>query len=172
LRRSGIGVLLTDTIYGLVGQALSSRAVTRIYRVKGRSPKKPSIILISSVLDLSQFGIRPDKKTRQFLKRVWPGKVSVILPCQNKKFRYLHRGLNALAFRLPAKQSLRALLRSTGPLIAPSANPEGFPPARNITEARAYFGSNVDFYMQGGKPARKPSRLISLSSGGPKVVRR
>ena len=48
LKQGGIGVLPTDTIYGLVGSALSQRAVKRIYKVRKRNPKKPFIILISS----------------------------------------------------------------------------------------------------------------------------
>src|SRR3989338_11017033 len=92
LKQGGIGVLPTDTIYGLVGSALSQRAVKRIYKVRKRNPKKPFIILISSIKDLSHFGIRLDVKTRKFLENLWPGPVSVILACTDKQFFCLHRG--------------------------------------------------------------------------------
>lgn len=162
----------TDTLYGLVGSAFSKKAVARIYKLKKRNPKKPLIILIESFRDLARFGVKPDAKIKKILQKVWSGKISVILPCRNKKFLYLHRGINTLAFRLPAKKSLRALLRETGPLVAPSANPEGLPPARTIREAKKYFGDTVDFYIDGGTFSSQPSTLIAIKGGNITMKRR
>ncbi|MDO8429931.1 MAG: L-threonylcarbamoyladenylate synthase [bacterium] len=165
LLRGGIGVLLTDTIYGLVGSALSKMAVERIYKVRKRNSKKPFIILISSVKDLNYFGVKLDQKTKALLKKIWPGPVSVILPCSSGKFYFLHRGTKILAFRLPKLNWLRNLLRKTGPLVAPSANPEGLPPAKTIKEAKKYFGNEADFYVNGGQQAALPSSLVRFKNG-------
>ena len=89
-----------------------------------------------------------------------PGKTSIILPCPDEKFHYLHRGSNFLAFRLPADAPLRQFIYRTGPLVAPSANLEGLPPATTIEEAQNYFGDKVDFYIDGGKMEGSPSKLI------------
>ncbi len=127
IKKGGIGVLPTDTIYGLVGLALSKRVVSRIYHVRRRNLKKPMIILIGSRRDLRFFGIRIDAKIRKILRQFWPGKASIIIPCPAKKFYYLHRGTKSLAFRLPKQVWLRKFLAKTSPLVAPSANPEGLP---------------------------------------------
>lgn len=171
LKGGGIGILPTDTIYGLVGLALSKRTVERIYEVRRRNPKKPLIILIADVADLKNFGIALDKKSESLLNRLWPDKVSVILPCERKKFKYLHRGTKSLAFRLPAKRSLRNLINKTGPLVAPSANPEGYPPAKNLKEAQEYFSDQVDFYSGSGELKSLPSTLIEIKNGKIKVLR-
>jgi len=60
----------------------------------------------------------------------------------------------------------------TGPLIAPSANPEGLPPARNLEEAKGYFGDSVDMYMDGGEINGKASRLVKLRKDGSVVILR
>lgn len=65
LNDGGVGVLLTDTLYGLVGRALDKKTVARIYKIKGRDEKKPFIILISSIRGLTYFGIDVDKQTRE-----------------------------------------------------------------------------------------------------------
>lgn len=158
-----IGVLPTDTIYGLVGSALQKKAVVRIYKARKRNPSKPFIILINSIEDLEFFSIEISAEVRKSLRQFWPGKVSVILPCPRKKYEYLHKGTKTLAFRLPAKKSLRRLLKRTGPLVAPSANPEGLPPAKTIREARRYFGEKIDFYVDGGKIVSPPSTLIVMN---------
>ncbi len=67
---------------------------------------------------------------------------------------------------MPSDESLRKLLMATGPLVAPSANPEGLPVANNIDEAKEYFGNKVDFYADGGNIAGKSSKIIKLEEDG------
>lgn len=86
LRKGEIAIIPTDTIYGIVGSALSPEVVEKIYQLKSRNFKKPLIILISSLKDLSLFKIRLTQKDKDFLGKIWPGKVSVILPCLKKDF--------------------------------------------------------------------------------------
>ncbi len=172
LKKGAIGVFPTDTLYGVVGSALSKKAVERIFAVKGRSEGKPLIILISSLDDIKRFGINllPDHVT--YLESVWPGAFSIILPCPHQKFAYLHRGTKSLAFRMPKKKSLCDFLKVSGPLTAPSANPQGLKPAHTIAEAKKYFADSVDFYFAGGRKTGKPSRVVSLLSGKPLILRK
>jgi len=165
LNRDGIGVIPTDTVYGLVGKASSKKAVERIYEVKGRDLKKPLIILISSISNLTDFNIKLNKETKEILNRYWPGKVSIILPCKSKGLEYLHRGTNSLAFRLPNNKELKDFIKKTGPLVAPSANPEGKEIASNIKEAQSYFKNSIDFYLDGGEINSSPSAIISVQNG-------
>ncbi|MFA5124296.1 MAG: L-threonylcarbamoyladenylate synthase [Patescibacteria group bacterium] len=171
LKSGGIGVMPTDTIYGLLGRATNKKTVERIYRVRHRSPEKPLIIIISSLADLNSFGIKLPARDKKVLLKIWPNAVSVILPCMNSKFKYLHRGTKSLAFRLPNKKWLRDLVAQTGPLVAPSANPEGESPADDIKGAKKYFGDNPDFYYGRGKRISLPSTLIGIKNGQVEVLR-
>ncbi len=171
LKNGGVGVLPTDTIYGLMGRAESREAVKRIYDIKSRNEKKPLIILISSIKDLSIFGVELSEKAKIFLEKFWPGKVSVILPFDSKKFRFLNEEENTLAFRYPEKADLIEIIKQTGPLVAPSANPEGLPPAKNIEEAKKYFGDKIDFYFDGGDLVSQPSTLIKIDGDKIEVIR-
>jgi len=188
LKRGGIGVMPTDTIYGLVALASNKSAVERVYRVRRRSPDKPFIILIASIDDLKLFGVKITKEEKAFLEKNWPGAVSVVLSCAYVKFKYLHRGTNTLAFRLPAKKYVRDLVEAAGPLIAPSANLEGEPPATRLVEARNYFDqqiypiksakggqpavfNGVDFYYGHGERKSPPSTLVKLDDGKVEILR-
>ena len=176
LRSGGVGILPTDTIYGIVGSALQPKTVARIYRLRKRNPKKPMIILVASPTNMKKFGVVIGAATKKILSQVWPGKVSIILPMSHrgvtsKKFEYLHRGTGTLAFRIPQPVWLRKLLRKTGPLIAPSANFEGEPPALTIRAAKKYFGTSVDFYADVGRLASRPSTLIKIEKGRAVVLR-
>jgi len=172
LQKGGVGVVPTDTVYGIVASALDKKAVQRVYVLRKRNPKKPMIILIAHEAQLGLFGVHPSVQERKMLRQVWPGRVSVILPCSQKFFTYLHRGTKTLAFRVPVSVSLRAFLKKTGPLIAPSANTEGRHPAETVSEAKKYFGTEADFYVSAQKRVNgNPSAVAELRNGAFIVLR-
>lgn len=171
LRQGGICVIPTDTLYGLVAQANNKVAVERVYTTKHRDKTKPCIVLIADMVDLKKFKVSLSPNILKTLSRVWPGPVSVVLPCTQSQ-PHLDRDQGSLAFRLPNNQWLREFLRTTGPLVAPSANPEGSPPATTIAEARAYFGDAVECYVDGGTLQSDPSTLIAFDEKGSVTVLR
>lgn len=171
IKRGAVGVLPTDTSYGLAGSAYLPETIERIYDIRQRERNKALIILISSLDDLKLFHVKIDEFTENILQKIWPGRVSVILPCLSEKFYYLHRGLHALAFRLPNHKELVELVKNTGPIVVPSANPQGFSPAKTIQEAKKYFSDKVDFYVNLGKLESEPSTLIAVENGAITIKR-
>lgn len=172
LLQGKVGVIPTDTIYGIVGSALNPDTVEKIYRLRKRSTDKPFIILISSINDLKKFAVKLTKAQGEFLKKIWPNPASIVLECSSKKFKYLHRAKFSLAFRVPKNIWLQKLLKEVGPLVAPSANIEGEKPSETIKVAKKYFGDEVSFYLDGGKIDSKPSTLIKLNSDGTYTILR
>lgn len=172
LKRGGIGVLPTDTIYGILGSALNKRSVKRIYKIRKREKRKPFIILISSPKDLKIFGIKIKSFQKKLIKKFWPGPNTLIFECKGKRFSYLHRGKKSLAFRVPKSKWLRKVLKKTGPLVAPSANLAKKPFAKTIKEARKYFNLEVDFYFDAGRIDKKPSRIIDIRKENINILRK
>lgn len=176
LKNNGVVVMPTDTIYGMVGKADNESVVNRIYAIRKRDPKKPCIVLIGDISELKKFSIILNEEQENKIKKLWPisamtdighqRATSIILDCPDEKFSYLHRGTNTLAFRLPSPEAFRNMLLKTGPLIAPSANLETFPPSETIEDAKKHFGDSVDLYVDGGLLIGKASRLIKLHKDG------
>lgn len=163
LKSGGIGIIRTDTLYGLVGRADDRRAVQRIYDLKHRDEAKSPIVLIGLT---SQVYDEPNEQAKRVIDGSWPGKISIILPSENAP-EWIRRDNASVAYRLPDDVELRQLLRNVGPLVAPSANPEGEEPAMDIHQAAAYFGSGVDFYVDGGEVTdATPSQLIRVAPDG------
>lgn len=171
LAEGAIGIIPTDTIYGICTSALNKKSVEKIYKLRKRDPQKPCVILISKILDLKKFSIKLTKRQKELLQKIWPSRISAILKCNSIKFNYLHRGTKTLAFRLPKSKLILKILEISGPLVAPSANPEGLKPAQSISEARKYFKNKV-FYLNRGKILGEPSTIIDLTQNKIKIVRR
>jgi len=166
IRNGGVAIMPTDTLYGIVGKALDESVVERIYSIKQRKPDKPCIILIGDIEELKNFSVILSLTQESELKKYWPGPTSIILDCYNDSLEYLHRGTKTLAFRLPTNTDLQNLLKKTGPLIAPSANPEGLPPVQNIKQAQEYFNNLIDLYINGGEISGQASKVLRLHKDG------
>lgn len=166
---AAVGVIPTDTVYGLVARASDKAAVARLYELKQRDGK-PGTIIAANIAQLEELGLK-----RRYLKAVeqfWPGAVSVIIPVADPDLSYLHQGLRALAVRIPNQPELLKLLEKTGALQTSSANLTGQPTANTIQEARDYFGDAVDFYIDGGDLSkRQPSTVIRVVDDAIEVLR-
>lgn len=162
-----IGVIPTDTIYGLSCRADDPAAVQRLYRLKDREGK-PGTLIAASVDQLTSLGIVVIDGVEGF----WPGSVSIILPVTNG-LDYLTQGRPDTACRVIGKPpELLNTVRIAGSLLTSSANLPGQPPATNITEARVYFGDSVDFYVDGGMLTdSQPSTIIRIVQEHIEVLR-
>lgn len=171
IKQGSIVVLPTDTIYGIHASIFLPKTIERVYKLKGRKEEKPFIILINKIEDIKSLGINIKNGIKTFLKNVWPGKVSVIFPISNKKYSYLHKGSNTLAFRMPRDKFLAGIISKTGPLISTSVNPSRKMPAKDIIEAKKYFGNKVDLYIDDGDKKSSPSALIEIKDKKINILR-
>lgn len=158
INTGGTVVLPTDTIYGIHASIFLPKAIKRVYKLKGRGEKNPFIILINKIEDIESLGINISDNIKIFLKKIWPGKVSVVFN-------------ESLAFRLPKNKLLLELISRTGPLISTSVNPSGKNPSRNITDAYRYFGDKIDLYIDAGERNSAPSTLIEIKNGKIEILR-
>lgn len=170
LADGGVGLVPTDTIYGLSASIYAQRAVEKIYRMKNRGLEVPMIILISSISDLEKFRIELSKEEERLLGLNWPGRITFILKA-NKGFDYLRRGKSTLAFRCPQNTELCELLKIAGPIVSTSANLTGQKPAESLQDALSYFPSELDFCLDVGPLTGSASTLVDLSSKSPIVIR-
>ncbi len=168
LKSGAVGVLPTDTVYGLVCRAADPAAAERLYALKNRE-NKPGTIIAGKLQQLIDLGIRA-----RYLKAVegfWPNPLSVVIPCGDD-LAYLHQGQHSLAVRIPADDTLRELLAQTGPLLTSSANLPGEPTATTIAEAKKVFGKKVDFYVDGGPITdHQPSTVIRIVDDAIEILR-
>lgn len=168
IKNGAVGVLPTDTIYGLVATAGNTSAVARLYALKNRE-HKPGTVIAASIDQLVDLGIK--RRYLTAVEQFWPGALSAIIPTGDG-LDYLRQGILGLAMRIPADETLRQLLDQTGPLLTSSANQPSEPPANTIAEAQKYFGEQVDFYVDGGDlGGREPSTLIRIIDDAIEVIR-
>ena len=170
LQQGSVGVLPTDTVYGLVCRATDETAVKRLYQLKLRE-NKPGTVIAASIDQLVELGVKA-----RYLKAVeqfWPNAISIVIPAADPGLAYIHKGKMSLACRIVKEPAeLLNLLSVTGPLLTTSANVPGETPADTITQAQQYFGERVDFYVDGGEVTDDtPSKLFRFGQQGMERLR-
>jgi L-threonylcarbamoyladenylate synthase len=168
LKNGAVGVLPTDTLYGVVCAAQNQVAAQRLYALKQRD-NKPGTVIAASIDQLEELGFK--RRYLTAVERFWPNSLSIIIPC-GEELTYIHCGLHSIAVRIPKDLKLQALLAQTGPLLTSSANITGQPAATTIDQAKKYFQDESDFYIDGGDLSQnKPSTIIRVIDDAIEIVR-
>jgi L-threonylcarbamoyladenylate synthase len=159
-----VGIIPTDTLYGIVARASDKEAVTRLYSLKSRRTD-PGTVVASSIEQIAELGI-PVRYLKP-IEHFWPGPVSVVVPTA-PGMAYLDLEKFAIAIRIPSDKKVLELLE----LLTTSTNRPGEMPAKTIQEAESIFEDKVDFYVDGGDLSeRKPSTIIRVVDDAVEVLR-
>jgi L-threonylcarbamoyladenylate synthase len=168
LNDGAVGVLPSDTIYGLMCRAADQVACARLYQLKQRE-RRPGTVVAANISQLAGLGLK--ERYLKAVQQYWPGAVSVLIP-HAADSHLTDPNTHAVGVRIPAFQELCNLMEHTGALQTSSANITGQPSAVSIAEAQAYFGDAVDFYVDGGNLAgREPSTVIKIVDDAIEILR-
>ncbi|MEM0129115.1 MAG: L-threonylcarbamoyladenylate synthase [Thermoplasmata archaeon] len=173
LRRGGLVVYPTDTLYGLGADATNALAVERLLRLKARPDRQPISIAVDSYEAIEPIArLRP--AGRRYARTHLPGPYTLLVrpsPSARRRLAPAIAGpdLPTVGVRIPDHPLARALAAALGrPVTATSANPHGQRPARSIAEARRLFGGRVAAYLGGDPPPTGvPSTLVDLTGPAP-----
>ena len=163
----------TDTVYGLICSALDKKAVNNVFKIKKRPKNKYLPIFVKDIKQVKKIA-EVDKSQEKFLKKIWPGKVTVIL--KRKKAKIYGVSKNTIALRIPKYEFLNEILKKTNiPLVGTSANISGNPPSIKIKEVLKQFEDKEilpDLIIDVGNLKKsKSSTIIDSTKKKIKIIR-
>ena len=151
LRRGGLVIFPTETVYGLGADATSADAARSIYAAKGRPSDNPLIIPVSSPEQAEKYAVTNELYYR-LAKKFMPGPLTVILPRKDTIPKETAGGLDTVAVRCPSHPIANALIAAAGiPIAAPSANISGKPSPTNAQDVIFDMDGRVDIIIDGGE---------------------
>ena len=171
LKKGGVIVYPTDTLYGLGVDATDTNCVKKIFEIKGREFSKPISIAVGSVdqaKNICEWNENADKLAKKFL----PGPLTLVLKLRKKMPIDLAAGSSNIGVRIPDSDFLLSLMKKIKfPITATSANKSGENDPINAEMAMEQVGKLVDLVVDGG-PCKyeKPSTVVDLTSE-PRILR-
>ena len=143
----------TETVYGLAGNAYSSKAVKKIFKLKKRPAFNPLIIHFKNSDDLKN-DVIINNNFEKLYEAFCPGPITFILK-KKKKSRLSEiavAGKKTVAVRVPEHKILRKLLNNLKiPLAAPSANISSKLSPTSAEDVVDEFGHKIKFILDGGQ---------------------
>jgi L-threonylcarbamoyladenylate synthase len=176
LKKGRVVLLPTDTVYGLVSLASDKKAVERIFKIKKRPKSKPLLVFVKNIVQAKKI-VQISKDKEIFLKKTWPGRVTVVLKKKNNKEKIYGTDKNTLGLRIPKYIFLNEVLdKINKPLVQTSANISGKPDLNDINKIIKQFSCNgfdqPDLIINAGNLKKSlPSSILDISSKKIKILR-
>ncbi len=175
LKRGGLILYPTDTVWGVGCDATNDEAVAKVYALKRSTDKHAMTVLVGSVDDVGRYVRRVPEVAWQLFE-VAEEPLTLILPGGVGVSPGLIPEQGTIGIRVPRHEFCAALLRRLGrPLVSTSANISGEPTPLSFDGIPSEIRDGVDFVVDRrfeGHPTRKPSSIIWLGEDGEvKIIR-
>ena len=166
LRKGGVILYPTDTIWGIGCDATNDEAVERVFRIKQRADSKAMISLVDSIQSLNQWvKVIPVAAKNEIERAERP--LTIIYEHPEGISEALKAQDGSAAFRITSAEFTQELCRLLGkPLVSTSANVSGKPSPESFYEIDEDLKEAVDYvcnYGRNSSKAVKPSRIIKIS---------
>ncbi|HET6947931.1 MAG TPA: L-threonylcarbamoyladenylate synthase [bacterium] len=173
LRRGGVLVYPTDTVYGVGCRIDQEAAVRRIYALKGRAPTEPLPVLLADPAQLDEYGTAISAAARRLAALYWPGALTIVVRRSTRMPALVAGGGETIGLRVPGHPLPRALIRELGvPIVGTSANSHGAPPPLTAQQVVFDLGDRVDLVIDGGRASLgRESTVIDATVDPPRVLR-
>ncbi len=150
IKRGGLVIFPTETVYGLGADATNEEAVASIYRAKGRPADNPLIIHVATPKDAEGYTYTTPVYYK-LAEKFMPGPLTVILKSKDVVPKKTRGGLDTVAVRCPSNEIARELISLSGvPIAAPSANISGTPSPTSFSHVKKDMDGRVDAIIDGG----------------------
>jgi len=175
LKRGGVIVYPTDTVYGLGANACDWYAVEQVFKIKKRPFSRPLPIIARNMKWVAELAFVPPK-LEKILSEIWPGPTTVILPKKDVIPSIVTAKRKGVGIRIPDYILTDKLLGRFGyPLTATSANISGEEATGDIKKIIEMFHNEIwkpDLILDAGVlPSCEPSTILDLTTIKPKIVR-
>src|SRR5215213_8747342 len=173
LKKGGIIIYPTDTIYGLGCDIFQHRAVERICQIKNIEPQKANLSFICYDLsDLSQYARQLDTPVYRTLKQYLPGPYTFILEASKEVPKILKTKKDTIGLRIPDNKIARCIVEELGnPILSATLPGESVEEYTDPEVIYDKFENLIDVVIDGGIGGTIPSTIIDFTDGAPELVR-
>ncbi len=152
IKKGGIVIFPTETVYGLGADATNIESAKKIYQAKGRPSDNPLICHVTQAEEAEKYCVTSPFYYK-IAEKFMPGPITVILKKRSDCIipAAVTGGLDTIAIRVPSNETARKLIKFSGvPIAAPSANLSGTPTLTALRHIIKDMNGRVDYIIDGG----------------------
>jgi tRNA threonylcarbamoyl adenosine modification protein (Sua5/YciO/YrdC/YwlC family) len=175
LRKGGVIIYPTDTVYALGCDIFQQKAVDKICHLRGLNPQKARLSFIcKDIAEVSEYSQQIDNQVFKMLKRNLPGPFTFVMKSGNKLPKILKNKKKTIGVRVPDNNIVQALIEELGrPMLTSSLKSddeilEYFTDPIDIYED---FKKRVDLVIDGGIGGNVPSTVVDCTGDDFEILR-
>ena len=172
VRRGHVVAIPTEALYTLVADPFNLRAVTQVFKAKGREPHRSLPILVRDLMMAEELAGELTTRFVVLARRFWPGPLAMIVPASAKIPLKVTGNTGRMALRQSKSQVAQKLVDMlNGPLISTSANISSRPTCRSGIEVFGMMDGRVDLVLDGGVCAGVGATTIDITEPYWKLIK-
>jgi L-threonylcarbamoyladenylate synthase len=173
IRAGDLVIYPTETVYGLGADALSDKAIKKIFRLKGREAEKPIPIAVNSI-DMARQVAELTPAAEVLFKKFLPGPLMIVARAKSNVSELITAGTGKVGIRVPDHPvALKLIDFVGGPITSTSANLSGKPAFLTVRDALEQLGGKVDVALDAGKcKLGVPSTIVDATARHLKILRK
>jgi L-threonylcarbamoyladenylate synthase len=172
VRRGRVVAIPTDALYTLVADPFNLRAVTQVFKAKGREPHRSLPVLIRDTIMAEELAAELNDTFFVLARRFWPGPLTVIVKASPNLPLKVTGNTGRLAIRQPRSTVANQLIGMLNqPLISTSANISGSPTCRSGIDVFGMMDGRIDLVLDGGVCAGEGATTIDITEPVWKLIR-
>lgn len=172
LENGGLVVTPTDTVYGIMGDALNLEAVKKVYEAKHRAYNKPLILLMDSYEMIKEYTLDISEEEDRIMRKFFPGLLTIILKKNNKIDDLISGGMDTVGIRIPGNEDLIRIIKKLGrPIFSTSANISDEEVITSIDKLDRRLLKYIDYVEDGGEIVAASSTIVKVDNKEMKILR-
>lgn len=173
IRKSGIVIFPTETVYGIGANGLDEVAIKKLYEVKQRPLNKPISLLVSDMNMINKIAKDITELEYKLMQKFFPGPFTIVLKKKDIVSNIVTSNQNTVGVRMPSGEIARKLVEYAGvPIATPSANISGKPSGTNLKDIMKDFEKKVDYFIDGGESKIGiASTIVKVIDNVPHILR-
>src|SRR5579884_3538636 len=172
VRRGRVVAIPTDALYSLVADPFNLRAVSQVFRAKGREPHRSLPILVRDLMMAEELAGEMTNRFLVLARRFWPGPLTLIVPASAKIPLKVTGNTGRLALRQARCAVANRIIELLEmPIIATSANISGQPTCRSGIEVFGFMDNRVDLILDGGTVGGAGATTVDITEPYWRMIR-
>jgi len=171
--KDNLVIFPTETVYGIGANALSEKAVEKIYEVKNRAQNNPLIVHLKDKNEIEKYAFITNDIEKKLIDNFMPGPFTLILKKNNLIPEIVSKGLDTVGIRVPSNAIAEKFLNIVGvPIAAPSANISGKPSGTSVKDIFEEFNGKINYIIDGGdSDVGLESTVVKVIDNVPTILR-
>ncbi len=173
LKKGGVVIYPTDTVYGLGVDAENSMAIQRLFALKKRDLSKSISVMVSNIASAQHYLTEISEIGKQLMQAFWPGALTIVGKSSPSVAEALQEKDATIGIRIPDNNLCLRLTEAFGkPITTTSANLSGDPECSSIEHIDTAIRSSAELILDAGiTQGTVPSTVISIVNGEPLILR-